>query len=270
LLFHHFHRFIGLLTTQVGTEVNKMRMRYPCRGWLPLALALVSTGVNAQSATAPMTPQVSAQGTSEVRVAPDRAIAQFGVQFQAADARTAQGRVNEAMQRVIQALRGLNIPANRISTERIELFPVYEPVRPADPDRPPRLAGYRAANHVRVELDNLARLGPVIDAAVGAGANAIEGVQFTIADDAPYRVRALRQASDEARTKARAIAEALGVGLGTLLEASEGGVEVNPPRPLLFEKAAMADTPVQPGEISIRATVQVRYAIGAGQIKKEP
>jgi uncharacterized protein YggE len=239
-----------------------MKMRYECRAWLPLILALVSTGVGAQSATTPLPPHVSAQGTAEVRVAPDRAIAQFGVQFQAPDARTAQGRVNDAMQRVIQALRGLNIPANRITTERIELYPVYEPIRPGDPDRPPRPAGYRAANHVRVELDNLTRLGPVIDAAVGAGANTIEGIQFAVADDAPYRVRALRQASDEARTKARAIAEALGVGLGTLLEASEGGVEVNPPRPLMFEKAAMADTPVQPGEISIRATVQVRYAVG--------
>ena len=75
---------------------------------------------------------------------------------------------------------------------------------------------------------------------------------------ATHRVQALRQASAEARTKAQAIAEALGVHLGNLLEASEAGVEVTPPRPVFFERAA---TPIQPGEMTVRATVTVHYAI---------
>jgi uncharacterized protein YggE len=162
------------------------------------------------------------------------------------------------MQHVVQALRRLNIPQNRIGTERLDLSPVYEQPRPGQETRP-RLTGYRASNIVRVELDDLARLGPVIDAAVGAGANDVEGIQFTITNEAPHRMEALRQASQEARTKAQAIAEALGVRLSGLLEASEGGVEVVPPRPLAFERGAIAATPVQPGEMTVRATVTVRY-----------
>src|SRR5438034_10087849 len=111
----------------------------------PLLLARLAGPAAAQAPTAPVTPQIVTQGTGEVRVAPDRATARFGVQMDAADARTAQSRVSEAMQRVIQALRRLNIPENRIGTERLDLTPVYEQPRPDQQTRP-RLMGYRAAN----------------------------------------------------------------------------------------------------------------------------
>jgi uncharacterized protein YggE len=230
---------------------------------LILALAAIPYSTLAQEAR-PVTPHIAAQGMGEVRVAPDRAITRFGVQFQARDAQTAQTRVNETMQRVIQAVRRLNIPENRISTERLDLFPVYEQPRP---NEAPRLTGYRAANVVRVELDATARVGPVIDAAVGAGANTIEGIQFALANEAPHRREALHKAAQEAREKAQSIAGALDAKLDRLLEASEGGVEFIPPRPLEFARAAdvAAAAPVQPGEIVLRATVTVRYTFTGGR-----
>jgi len=226
--------------------------------WLPLLLALAAGSAEA-AASEPMTPQITAQGTAEARATPDRAVVRFGVQFDAPEAQAAQGRVSEAMQRVIQALRRLGIPENRVGTERLDLSPVYEPTGSPGRPGPPRLTGYHAANVVRVDLDDLTRLGPVIDAAVGAGANEVEGIQFAVANEAPFRAQALRQASEQARTKAQAIAEALGVHLGTLLGASEANVEVTPPRPVFFERAAA--TPIEPGEMTVRASVTVRYGI---------
>ena len=204
-----------------------------------------------------MTPQIAAQGTAEVRATPDRAVVRSGVQFDAPEAQAAQGRVSEAMQQVIQDLRRLDISENCIATERLDLSPVYEQKGRT------RLAGYHASNVVRVELDDLARLGPVIDAAVGAGANNVEGIQFTVANEAPFRSQALRQASEEARAKAQAIAEALGVHLGDLIEASEGGVEVTWPHIVTPGRFDGALTPVQPGEITVRTTVTVHYAISS-------
>ncbi len=234
--------------------------------WLPLLVALAAGSAGAAAAPGPHTPQVAAQGTGEVAAAPDRAIVRFGVQFQAADAQAAQGRVNEVMQRVTQALRRLNIPENRIGTERLDLFPIYEQPSPVGAERQPRLTGYRASNVVRAQVDDLGKLGSIIDAAVGAGANNIEGLEFGVANEAPYRARALERASQEARARAQAIAGALGVQLGDLIEAREGGVEVTPPRPLFSERAAA--TPIQPGEITVRATVTVRYTVS--MTKKEP
>jgi uncharacterized protein YggE len=226
---------------------------------LTLALGLIAAAAGAQPAGPPPPPQVVAQGTAEVRVPPDRAIVRFGVQFQAREARAAQERVNEVMQRIIQAVRAQNIPENRISTERLELSPVYEAPEPRGGQ--PRIVGYRASNVVRVELENLTRLGPIIDAAVGAGANIIEGIQFTVANDTAPRLQALRQAAEEGQTKARAMADALRAQLGRLLEIREGGVEFAPPQPVMFERAAMGGAPIQPGEVTVRATVTVRYAL---------
>jgi uncharacterized protein len=204
-----------------------------------------------------MTPQIAAQGTAEVRATPDRAVVRFGVQLDAPEAQAAQARVNEAMQPVIQALRRLNVSETCIATERLGLSPVYEQ------KGRPRLVGYHASNVVRVELNDLARLGPVIDAAVGAGANSVEGIQFTVANEAPFRAQAFQQASEAAHAKAQAIADALGVRMGDLLEASEGGVEVTWPHQVTFAARRVdgAPTPVQPGEMTVRATVIVHYAI---------
>jgi uncharacterized protein len=240
-----------------GIPMTK-RLMHPIT--LILALSLIAgTSLAQQPGGPPQPPQIAAEGTAEVRVAPDRAIARFGVQTQAREAQAAQARVNETMQKVVQAVRRLNVPENRITTERLELSPVYEQPAPGR-EGAPRLAGYRAANVVRVELEATARLGPVIDAAVGAGANTIEGIQFALANEAPHRTKALQQAAQEAREKVRAIAETLGVRVDRLIEAREGGVNVTPP-PVMFERAALASAPVQPGEITVRASILVRYAV---------
>ena len=197
---------------------------------------------------------------------PDLAVVRFGVQAQAKDAKRAQTDVNALMQKIIAAVKGRGIPAERITTERIELQPVYEQrePKPGEAWEQPRLAGYRAANVVRVELPVQGgkgdKVGDVIDAAVGAGANTIEGISFELRNDAEARTKALQQAAQEARRKAEALASALGMQLGNLIVASESQIAVTPPVPMYaMEAKRFAGAPVQPGELVIRASVTVRY-----------
>jgi uncharacterized protein len=235
-------------------------------------LALFALPAAAQTTTtAPaQTPFIAAEGTGEVRVAPDRATIRFGVQHQARDARQAQEKVNQAMTKLMQALRKTGIPAERITTERLDLQPVYDhQQRPDQVYEGPRLVGFRASNVVRVELPVEAgkgdRVGNVIDAAIGAGANTVEGIQFDLVDDQPAYLRALARASEKAQEKAAALAQALGVGRGRLLEVREAGVSFEPPPVpyLAMEARAMkADgASVSPGEMAVRATVIVRYEV---------
>jgi len=217
-------------------------------------------------------PFLAAEATGEVRAAPDRAVVRFGVQHQHAEAKEAQKRVNQAMQKVMDALRARGIPKERISTERLELFPVYDHrERPNQEYQGPILVGFRAANVVRVELPieqgKADKVGEAIDAAIGAGANTVEGIQFEIADPQPHYLRALRIAAENAREKTQALASALGVGMGRLLEVREGGGGYEPPRPYLaMDRAMKAEaTSVSPGELIIRAAVQVRYEVAAGR-----
>jgi uncharacterized protein YggE len=113
-------------------------------------------------------------------------------------------------------------------------------------------------------LENLSLVGPVIDAGLKAGANQLEGVQFGLRNDLPSRQQALKQAVDDARSKAMTMADALRVNLAEVLEAAEGGVSIIADRvePLAARAMAVAgETPVSPGQIQVNATVTIRYRI---------
>lgn len=208
-------------------------------------------------------PAIAVSGTGTVEADPDLARVTVGVENQAATAREAQAETNRVAAEILSAVSALGISEESVQTSRLGLHPVYE----SSPERPrgePTLVGYRAANTVSVELADLSRVGPVVDAAIGAGANRIEGVSFELRDDAAARAAALAAAVDDARAKAETIARALGVGLGPVLETVEGGVSVPPIRAMERAEAMMmqdVSTPVSPGRIRVRASLTIRYRI---------
>lgn len=211
-------------------------------------------------------PVVIATGTAEIFAAPDRAHIRLGVQEQAKSAEAAQKGVNEVMNRILGGLKRLGVPEARIRTARAELFPVY--AYPQNRGGSPELSGFRASNAVTVILD-LGRgpaIGAVIDEAVKSGANSIDGISFSLSDDTAQRAQALEQAAKNARQKAQAIAAALGVQLGELVAAGEAGGPHEPPRPMMRTMAleaadASQAAAIEPGQVRVAASVEVRYAI---------
>ena len=229
---------------------------------LLISLALAgSAGAQGEAPPRNPAPSLTVSGNGEVRVAPDEATVRLGVTRQAANARQAQDQVNEVAQRILDAVTRLNVPKEQIQTSQLTLSPVYEGDRPG---QAPRIVRYQASNVITVRLEKLALVGPVIDAGLQAGANQLEGVSFGLREDRAARDRALRQAVEEARAKADVLAEALGVQILGVLEAQEGGFNV---RPVFAETAMMARggamdaTPVSPGEVTVNATVTIRYRI---------
>jgi uncharacterized protein len=241
------------------------------------AVLLLALLTGTETLTAQQAPQAAAQrvirvmGTGEVRTIPDQAHLDLSVETFAATARAAGEENARTMDRVIRALTGAGVPRAQIQTRGYLLFPEY-----AQPDRPPvprvegategpRIIGYRARNTVSVRTQDLARVGSLIDTALGAGANRFDGLRFSIQDAEAVQNQAIRQASERARRTAEAMAAALGVRLGAIVEAS---TVADPIRPMMqFERAAMADigpTPIEPGEEAVSATVTVVFAIEGG------
>src|SRR5215467_15635847 len=198
-------------------------------------------------------PVLVVSGSADVFAAPDEAVVRLGIIRQAAVAQTAQDQANAVAQEILAAITKIGVAAKDIRTERLVLSPVYNS-RSADQ----KVVYYNATNTISVRLDNLNLTGSVIDAGLKAGANQLNGVQFRLRNELPSRQQALKQAVEEARGKAQAMAEALHVGLTEVLEASESGVSVTP----RFDNFAVAraaapaaETPVSPGEIEIQANV---------------
>jgi uncharacterized protein len=228
-------------------------------------LFMLSTAGLAQVPTQPQPPVLVVSGNGEVMANPDEAMVRLGILRQATAAQSAQDQASAVAQQILNEIRKLGVTPEQIQTARLILSPVYAPRSPESRDAP-RIVAYMASNTVTVRLENLSLVGPVIDAGLKAGANQLEGVQFGLRNELPSRQQALKQAVNGARSKAEAMAEALGINLGEVLEVSEGGSIQNrfdmAVNQRSFEAAAVAaPTPVSPGQIQIFANVTIRYRI---------
>jgi uncharacterized protein len=234
-----------------------------------LGTLLIATGAQAQTAgnleTKIEPPMLTVSGHGRVTVVPDQALIRVGRIAQATNAATAQNQVNQTIQRALEKIKELKIPEQKITTVGLALTPVYAGDNRKTPAESagPRIVGYRASNIIRIQVDDLDLVGKVIDAALTAGADELEGVSFSLRDDSAQRGQALRLAAQDARAKADAIADAMRLGILSVLDVTEGGMNILRPQ-VQFGKAyaAEAATPIQPGEINVEASITVRYRIG--------
>ncbi len=202
---------------------------------------------------------IKVRGVGRVGRTPDSATVVLGVETQAATAGEAQGLASTRMRGAIQALIADGIAAHDISTRQVSLSQVFD--YSGDTPRP---AGYQASQSLGVRVRDLARLGPVIDTAVGAGANQVSEVTLELADPASARSEARDLAMADARRTAAALAQAGGVRLGLPISIREGGRDTSPPQHMFRAKAEMAmsaETPIAAGETDVEVSVEVTWGI---------
>jgi len=200
---------------------------------------------------------VNADGSSEAR--PDMAIVNLGVTTEGQTAAAALAENARRMTALTAALRRAGIAERDIQTSNVSVYPqqVY------GEGQAPRITGYQANNSVTVKVRRIDNTGRVIDAAVGAGGNTVNGVSFTHADPDAQLDVARRDAIAEARRRAELYANALGMRVNRIVSVSEGGGYA-PPVPVALERFQAQDaaaTPISPGEIETRVSVNVMFEL---------
>lgn len=207
---------------------------------------------------------ISVTGEAQLHVQPDMATVTLGVE---ASSQTAQQAVNlnsQKMQTVIDALLSMGIQRGDISTSNFSLHPEYElqNEKPYSGEKPAKqvLVGYRCQNMVAVKVRDITRVGPVIDAAVAAGATNVNGISFGLQDPDQYKDRLLAEAVRNARNKASVMADAAGVAIIGVYRMSDGWVSVEPVRAAEAMKV-MYDygVPIEGGTVTVRASVRVDF-----------
>lgn len=205
-------------------------------------------------------------GVGEVEVAPDQATLNFAVETSASTSQEAARLNAETMEQVITALVAAGVPREEIETRNFSVYPEYE----HDPEgNDPRVRGYRVTNQVAFETTRLESIGSLIDTALAAGANRVDGISFGLSDPQEAQAEALREAVQQARASAETLAQALGVPLGELLYATSSENPVRPmpmavmARDLSVGEAQAFDTPIQPGQQTVQARVALVFAIGS-------
>lgn len=194
---------------------------------------------------------VTTNGHGVVTVVPDQAGVSAGVRTNAATAAAALAENARIANAVVAALKKAG--GTQLQTQQVSLYP--------QTDEQGNVTGYSAQNAVSAKT-KIAGAGALIDAAVGAGANTVDGPTLTVSDsDALYR-QALKKAVENARLKAQALADAGGFGVGPVTTVVEQGA--TPPvvfQPIAGAAKAADSTPVEPGTQDVTADVTVSFTI---------
>jgi len=221
------------------------------------ALLLFTSAASAQVAP-PEPPSVIVSGEGVVTAVPDQAWVRIGAESRSKASKDAQSRNAEAMTAVQQKMTALGIPKDAVRTLAIDLQMEYDY---ANGKQTPR--GYVARNTIEVRVDDFAKLGDVLDAAVGSGATNLSGLRFDVKRREALEREAMQLAVTNAMGRAEALASGAKRSIDRIIRIEESSVGRGPEVPMMAMrmKAEDASTPVAAGELEIRAQVRLTASI---------
>jgi uncharacterized protein len=226
---------------------------------IPLVAIVSLLGVSAAAAqVASSSPVIVTHGEATVKRPADRALLSIAVETRETKAAEARRRSAEAMLALQSALRSVGLAADAIRTTGYVLIPEMEWTNGRGTVR-----GYLVRNQIDVRVDELDKLGDVIDAANGARNTSVSitGPRFGLKDEAAVENEALRLAVQAAMVRAQSIAAGARRSLGAIVrieEPSRTGLDIRPEPMLMRTTSAKVEgfeTPITPGEIEVRALV---------------
>lgn len=203
---------------------------------------------------------ITVTGTGKVRGTPDIAVVTAGFTVGGVDVGDVQQDANRKMNALVDAVKKEGTAAEDIRTIEFTTSPTYA----YEQGKAPRITGYEVRQQIEIRIRDLKNVDAVLGAAGRAGATNIAGLQFTIDEPEALRAEARAKAIAEARGKATAIADALGVTLGRAVAFTEsGGLPPIPPIPFAYEgRGGGGDYPkVEEGTSEIMADVTVTYEL---------
>jgi hypothetical protein len=223
-----------------------------------LALALAAP-VAAQAPQPPDRPVVVTAGEAVVKRAPDRAWVTVSAESRAKAPRDAQRANADAMTAVTAKLKAAGLAADAIRTVGYDVQPEFD-----FNSGKQTLRGYVARNTIEVRIDDLTRVGEVVDLAVGSGATSVGGVRFDLKDRAAAEREALRLAVADAKARAEAAAAGAGARVDAVIRIEEQRGMGPEPRPVMMAVRVggeARETPITAGDIEIRANVTLTATI---------
>jgi uncharacterized protein len=207
-------------------------------------------------------------GNSNTKIKPDKVILTIGVETNNKTANAALVVNSKIMNKVIDVLKTAGVKENETSTSSLSIFPNYNYSRPSDTVG--KITGFTVSNLIQIQSTNIGNISRWIDTAVAAGANTVNNVDFTISDKKLDETKnnLIKQAIDNAITKADIAASALGLKVVGVKSVNLNEFEIQPPPiPLAKESVAASasianrSTPVISGKQQVNTNVGIVFSI---------
>ncbi|KAA9002366.1 DUF541 domain-containing protein [Paenibacillus spiritus] len=206
---------------------------------------------------------VSVVGKGELSMKPDIVYLNIGADSSAATAQEAQKANAAKMSKVTTLLKNTwGISDKDLQTAEFYVQPNYTYSEKGGQ----QVKGYNAHHVVQVAYRDLDKVGALLDAVSGAGANNIGSARFAVEDTSAFEAQVIEKAMANADVKAGAIAKAAKRGLGPVLSVSQS---VSTDTPVMYEQAKMmaastaadADTTISTGEVKVTTQLSVVYQL---------
>ncbi len=207
---------------------------------------------------------ISVSGEGEVFAEPDMGMATFTVISEAEEVRDALADNTTNSNSLVEFLRGIGVEDRDMKTVNFNITPRYEYIEQMDriPTGRRVLVGYQVIQSLEVRVREIDQMGAVVEGAVDAGANEVTGIRFVIENEEDHREESRSLAVEDAKAKAKRLADELGVELIRITNYSESG------GPIYSDMAAReafgmggATPDIQTGENLIRTVITIGYEI---------
>ncbi len=241
-----------------------------------LALFLLALTINAFGnlgrSENPYMNTITVEGTGKAATIPNIATIDFSVTEKAVTVADAQKKATEKTDAALAAIDGLGVEKKDVKTIAYNVSPEYEYPQPCyggvcPASQNPKIIGYQVSQTVEVKVRETGKAGDVLQALGTLNVQNISGPNFTVDEDDAIRNDARKEAIDNAKAKAKALAAQLGVSLGKVVSFSEnqgyypmydmyakGGMMAN-------EMSAPARPSLPTGEHETNVTVMITYEI---------
>ncbi|MGA9159892.1 MAG: SIMPL domain-containing protein [Actinomycetota bacterium] len=202
---------------------------------------------------------ITVTSTATATAAPNEAVIELGVRSESIDGTAAFAQNAKDMQAVLDGVKATGVDEKDIQTTNVSLEQ-----RVTNRGKPNEQQVFVATNSIRVTIHDLSSVGSVIDAAVRAGADAVNDIRFQLSDPNAVRTDALTRAVAGARAKADALASAADAEVVRVVTIDEQNY-----RPPVYEAALAAGalatpaaTPiVPPSSLEVTETISVVWEI---------
>lgn len=202
-------------------------------------------------------PVIELSVSEQVDSAPDTAMFSTGVETKAKTATEALRQNSVQARAVINRLKSLGIAEKDIQTTGINLRADYDYDQES---RQNRFVGYAVSNQVSATVNDISKLGQILDAIVSSGATNLNGPSFSISDDSKLKDLARERALANGKARAMSYARSEGYSGVRVLSISEGMSHQSEAPMMRMEASAASSTPpVAPGQVGTVVSLNITY-----------
>jgi len=221
---------------------------------------------------------ITLSGHGEVSAVPDIANVYFTIRKEGKTVKIAQDAVALVEKSALDFLKQNKVEDKDVKTTNASFNPKYEyrydtlVLIPCSeygcPPRPGKnvISGYEAYESITVKIRNTDDVGKIMQGLGTLGVTDLSGPDFSIDNEDVLKAQARKEAIEDAKAKAKVLAEDLGVELGKIMSFSEDG---NYPIPyygkemMALDNASSAPAPAEipKGENIITSDVTITYEI---------